>query len=524
MSSEPWEKGLDHVDKWKLGALRHDLDIYKHHGSGLRIAICKLPGPLCQADIVIPTACSDDKGLPHCLEHLIFMGSARYPSRGFLDKLANLCVSQGTNAWTDRDHTAYNAVTAGADGILQLLPVFLDHVFSPTLTEEQFLTEVFHLDGDGKVKGVVFCEMQGREATEDDLLDNKLHHLLYPRTPYQYECGGLTKDILTLNNDMVRDYHRKFYQPDKCFILVHGQIEEQKLLAAIDEWWDHAKLASKKEEKERAWEHVPPPMQESSSAVVQFAAADESVGSVAFAWSGPPLSDVTTCTALSVLFRFLHEGAAAPLSQKFVECKDPKASSVDFDLELRLRTAITLQFNGVPYKHEEEEGEEEEEEGGEEEDMDMEDRSPSLKSEESGSSRTNSSTSEGEGQSNCTRLLEQGVLWEEVEALLRDLVENGLPHDSLKKVSRSRREVQEGEEEERRGVGAAAARREGVCRSWRGGDETFPQTPFVQALERHLVKLLEECEDEPSDALQNYVLPELLFMEHVSGKVRKGGN
>ena len=37
------------------------------------------------------------------------------------------------------------------------------------------------------------------------------------------------------------------------------------------------------------------------------------------------------------------------------------------------------------------------------------------------------------------------------------------------------------------------------------------------------MKLLEECEDEPSDALQNYVLPELLFMEHMSGKVRRKG-
>ncbi|EKX50036.1 hypothetical protein GUITHDRAFT_104433 [Guillardia theta CCMP2712] len=458
MSSEPWETGLDHMEKWKLGALRHDLNIYKHHQSGLRVAVCKLPGPLCQADIVIPTACQDDKGLPHCLEHLIFMGSARYPSRGFLDKLANLCISQGTNAWTDRDHTAYNAVTAGSNGMLQLLPVFLDHVFSPTLTEEQFLTEVFHFDGDGKVKGVVFCEMQGREATEDDLLDNKLHHLLYPGTAYQYECGGLTKDIVTLNNQMVRDYHRKFYQPEKCFILVHGQIEENKLLAAIDQWWANAELPPKREEEERAWSSVPPPMQESSSAVVEFAAADESVGSVAFAWSGPPLSDVTTCTALSVLFRFLHEGAASPLSQKFVESKEPKASSIDFDLELRLRTAITLQFNGVPYKHDEEGEEEaegeEEEEGGEGSEMEMEDGSLGSPSGGSNSSRTNSTASEGSSTANRTRLLEEGVLW-------------------------------------------------------------------AEALERHLVKLLEECEDEPSDALQNYVLPELLFMEHMSGKEKK---
>lgn len=51
------------------------------------------------------------------------MGSKHYPDRGYLDKLASLCVSQGTNAWTDRDHTAYNAVTAGEPGLRKLLPV-----------------------------------------------------------------------------------------------------------------------------------------------------------------------------------------------------------------------------------------------------------------------------------------------------------------------------------------------------------------------------------------------------------------
>ena len=60
-----------------------------------------------QADVIVATKCDNNKGLPHCLEHLVFMGSESYPNRGFLDKLANLCISQGTNAWTDRDHTAY---------------------------------------------------------------------------------------------------------------------------------------------------------------------------------------------------------------------------------------------------------------------------------------------------------------------------------------------------------------------------------------------------------------------------------
>ena len=37
--------------------------------SGLRVALVDIPGPLCQADIVVATKCDNNKGLPHCLEH-----------------------------------------------------------------------------------------------------------------------------------------------------------------------------------------------------------------------------------------------------------------------------------------------------------------------------------------------------------------------------------------------------------------------------------------------------------------------
>jgi Zn-dependent M16 (insulinase) family peptidase len=346
---------LELMETFYLSAVRQDVNIYKH-ASGIRVALCRIPGPLCQADIVIPTECENNSGLPHCLEHLVFMGSQRFPNRGFLDKLANLCIAQGTNAWTDRDHTAYNAVTAGPIGLQRLLPVLLDHVLSPTLTEEQFATEIFHVDGEGKAKGVVYCEMQGREATEDDLSDHHLHEMLYANSGYSFECGGLTPEIEKLSNDDVRKYHKRFYSPSNCLILVHGQVSPELLESALNEWMahtdkrppPHASANSDGMDLPQAWRHVPAPLSSSVSRTVEFATEDEDVGSVTLGWSGPPLGDVVTCTALEVLFRYLQDGAASPLAQHFVECPQPLASSVDFDLELRVRTCLTLSFSGVP--------------------------------------------------------------------------------------------------------------------------------------------------------------------------------
>ncbi len=73
---------------------------------------------------------------------LVFMGSEKYKYKGIIDHLANRGFSNGTNAWTDDDHTAYTVSTAGGQGFLQLLPIYVDHILYPTLTKAGFVTEV----------------------------------------------------------------------------------------------------------------------------------------------------------------------------------------------------------------------------------------------------------------------------------------------------------------------------------------------------------------------------------------------
>jgi Zn-dependent M16 (insulinase) family peptidase len=70
------------------------------------------------------------------------MGSEKYPYKGIIDHFANRGFSNGTNAWTDTDHTAYTVSTAGEAGFLQILPIYVDHILYPTITKAGFTTEV----------------------------------------------------------------------------------------------------------------------------------------------------------------------------------------------------------------------------------------------------------------------------------------------------------------------------------------------------------------------------------------------
>ena len=43
---------------------------------------------------MLATEAHDDDGLPHTLEHLIFLASEAYPFKGTLDMLANRCLAE----------------------------------------------------------------------------------------------------------------------------------------------------------------------------------------------------------------------------------------------------------------------------------------------------------------------------------------------------------------------------------------------------------------------------------------------
>jgi hypothetical protein len=76
---------------------------------------------------------------------LVFMGSEKYPYKGILSRLANRGFAEGTNGWTDIDQTAYTVPTAGEQSFLQLLPIYVDHILYPTITNARYVVISFIL-------------------------------------------------------------------------------------------------------------------------------------------------------------------------------------------------------------------------------------------------------------------------------------------------------------------------------------------------------------------------------------------
>ncbi|GAW07990.1 cytoplasmic protein [Lentinula edodes] len=142
MSTTPQVFGnFDLIQKFKLDFAEVVVSKYRSRITGLSIVHLDYEAPIVNGYFVVPTEIFNDSGCPHTLEHLVFMGSEKYPYKGIIDHLANRGFSNGTNAWTDTDHTAYTVSTAGEQGFLQLLPIYVDHILYPTITKAGFITE-----------------------------------------------------------------------------------------------------------------------------------------------------------------------------------------------------------------------------------------------------------------------------------------------------------------------------------------------------------------------------------------------
>lgn len=324
---------------------------FKSKHTGLTVVIAEVDGPVVNGFFCLATEAFDDDGLPHTLEHLIFLGSELYPYKGVLDLLANRCLASGTNAWTDVDHTCYTMETAGYEGFLSLMPIYIDHILYPILSEEAFITEVHHITGTGEDAGVVYCEMQGCENSGESRLHLTMQRKMYPgKCGYSSETGGVMKNLReSTTNEKVKNYHKEFYRPENLKLIIIGLIKPDDVFRALEPV--ESKIIEKGDRGSftRPWQNPCPPVEQSEDIVIKYASDDETSGMVSVSWRGPSAVKANyELSACTILLKYLTDFSVAPLQKEFVEIEDPFASLVTYSLYENSESCLYLLFKGVP--------------------------------------------------------------------------------------------------------------------------------------------------------------------------------
>ncbi|KAJ7597129.1 Metalloenzyme, LuxS/M16 peptidase-like protein [Mycena floridula] len=382
--SQPQESfhNFDLVKRFKLHYTDVTISKWKSRVTGLSVVHLDYDAPIVNGYFTVATEIFNDSGCPHTLEHLVFMGSEKYPYKGIIDMICNRGFSNGTNAWTACDvsfsphlianllirvlqHTAYTVSTAGEQGFLQLLPIYVDHILYPTMTKAGFVTEVHHIDPQGQDSGVVYSEMQGRENTSGDLMSVCLQRALYPpSSAYRSETGGLMSAIRVLTVEQIREYHASYYVPHNLSLIVAGKLSSgtTSLLSVVQEQVEPSLIAHGQNQGPRpsGWKRpfvetpsaIPPPLSSSLTQTVEFPEQDETMGELIINFDGPAPNAFLERKALDIIGTYLTSSTAAPLNKEYIETDSPLCTYIYFSEDTRAnKVSLPIYIGSVPTEH-----------------------------------------------------------------------------------------------------------------------------------------------------------------------------
>src|ERR1700722_3813918 len=171
-------------------------------------------------------------GVDHILDNTVLCGSSKFPVHDPFFSMSRRSLNTFMNALTGPDFTCYPASSQVPKDFYNLLEVYLDAVFHPTLSKLSFLQEGHRLEflkpDDPNTplifKGIVFKEMKGALATPDARLGEAMMHTLFPDLTYGVNSGGDPQEIISLTYEELKAFHAKFYHPSRCLFYFYGNL------------------------------------------------------------------------------------------------------------------------------------------------------------------------------------------------------------------------------------------------------------------------------------------------------------
>ena len=221
--------------------------VLEHRKSGARLFLMSNEDDNKVFSIGFRTPPADSTGLPHILEHSVLEGSEKFPVKDPFVELVKGSLNTFLNAMTYPDKTVYPVASCNDKDFQNLMDVYLDGVFHPSIYREPkiFKQEGWHYelpseDAPLTVNGVVYNEMKGAFSSPESVLERFTSSVLFPDSPYSNESGGDPAVIPNLSYEQFIQFHKDYYHPANSYIYLYGDMDmEEKLL-----WLDKEYLSA----------------------------------------------------------------------------------------------------------------------------------------------------------------------------------------------------------------------------------------------------------------------------------------
>jgi presequence protease len=277
--------------------------------------------------VAFPTIPQDSTGIAHILEHVVLAGSERFAVRDPFFSMIPRSLSTYMNASTYPAFTAYPFSTRNQKDYFNLLDVYLDAAFFPTIADDTFKQEGWRFEfadgGDAtsplKYKGVVFNEMKGAMASVPSIVYRAAAKAIFPDLTYGNNAGGDPKVIPKLTHQALRAFHARHYHPSNAYFYTYGNLPLDQTLAEIE---SHVMGRFTRLEIDTS---IPdqPRFTEPRSAVAHYPLAESEIGPKKAQVLVSFLTTLSTNSverlSLEILSAFLLSNAASPLRKALLE-------------------------------------------------------------------------------------------------------------------------------------------------------------------------------------------------------------
>jgi len=192
----------------------------------------------------------DQDGLAHFLEHMAFNGTEHFKGKGIINMLEKQGVSFGKdiNAYTAYDETVYNISNVPADNRTLLdscMYVLHDWSGSLLLADNEIDAE----------RGVIREEWRTRRNA-DYRAGEKIDKTVFAGS--KYAKRNVIGDLNVINNfkyQVLRDYYKKWYQPQNQAVVIVGDIDVAEIEKRVKEIF--GSIPTPKKINKREYEKIP---------------------------------------------------------------------------------------------------------------------------------------------------------------------------------------------------------------------------------------------------------------------------
>ncbi len=276
--------------------------------------------------VTFKTVPRDSTGVAHILEHTALCGSSKYPVRDPFFSMLKRSLSTFMNAFTASDWTMYPFSTQNKTDFYNLMDVYLDAAFFPTLDELSYKQEGHRLEietadkTDALVyKGVVYNEMKGAMSSPDQVMARSILNALYPDTTYSFNSGGDPRVIPHLSHDQLKQFHQRHYHPSNAYFYTYGNLPlkdhlaflADKIMSRFTRIDPHTDVPS-----QTRWNE---PRQADYSYPLSPRESPDKKCQVCLAWLTCDIRDSFEVLVLTVLEQILLANAASPLRKALMD-------------------------------------------------------------------------------------------------------------------------------------------------------------------------------------------------------------